>query len=168
MIKTQLPPNPQQAVLKRIYPWDEYDITLVMTWLYAQAQKTGFIGTFDDFKLRYGAFVEAGDQEDLFDKLENYVGVYHVTPQIGIDQILHTANRILNQNIVIDQIPPELIPKYFKGPYSVIPLIDIDQVLRTADKTLTENVIVKRIPYREEENEAGGITVIIGGEVDAS
>jgi len=25
-----LPPDPQNAVLKRIYPWDEYDITLVM------------------------------------------------------------------------------------------------------------------------------------------
>ena len=40
---------------------NEYDITLVMTWLYEQAKKTGFSGTFEDFKLRYGAYAEAMD-----------------------------------------------------------------------------------------------------------
>ena len=36
----QLPPNPHgNAVLKRIYPWGEYDLTLVMQWLYEQAKK---------------------------------------------------------------------------------------------------------------------------------
>jgi len=29
-INYNLPPDPQNAVLKRIYPWDEYDLTLVM------------------------------------------------------------------------------------------------------------------------------------------
>ena len=60
-INYNLPPNPQHAVLKRIYPWDEYNVELVMQWLFAQARKTGFTGTFEDFKLRYGAYVEATD-----------------------------------------------------------------------------------------------------------
>jgi hypothetical protein len=30
-----LPPDPQNVTLKRIYPWDEYNKTLVMQWLYA-------------------------------------------------------------------------------------------------------------------------------------
>ena len=51
-INYNLPPDPQNAVLKRIYPWDEYDVTLVMQWLFTQAKKTGFVGTFDDFKLQ--------------------------------------------------------------------------------------------------------------------
>jgi len=54
------PPNPS---LPKIYPWDEYNVTLVMQWLFAQASKTGFTGTFDDFKLRYGAYVEAADSQ---------------------------------------------------------------------------------------------------------
>jgi hypothetical protein len=45
-----LPPDPNNATLKRIYPWDEYEITIVLQWLYAQARKTGFLGNFEDFK----------------------------------------------------------------------------------------------------------------------
>jgi hypothetical protein len=33
-IDYNLPPDPTNAVLKRIYPWDEYNINLVMNWLY--------------------------------------------------------------------------------------------------------------------------------------
>jgi len=48
--KYSLPPNPQNVVLKRIYPWEEYNLTMILQWLYTQAQKTGFPGTFEDFK----------------------------------------------------------------------------------------------------------------------
>ena len=82
----QLPPDPTNAVLKRIYPWDEYDISLVMQWLYTQAKKTGFIGTFEDFKLRYGAYVEAQDPEDIHDLIENYTGTYHIKPLLDNEQ----------------------------------------------------------------------------------
>ena len=118
-----LPPDPQHAVLKRIYPWDEYDINLVMRWLFAQAKKTGFIGTFDDFKLRYGAFIEATDPQDIQDMIDNYTGTYHITPLLSIEQVLQTKNKVLNQNIVIDPIPEDLVisKKAYKGQYRVTP-----------------------------------------------
>ena len=81
----KLPPDPQHATLKHIYPWDEYDVTLVIQWLFAQARKTGFAGTFEDFKLRYGAYVETADPQDIHDLIDNYTGAYHITPLVSIE-----------------------------------------------------------------------------------
>ena len=163
-IKYELPPNPQHAVLKRIYPWDEYDITLVMTWLYEQAQKTGFIGTYEDFKQRYGAYVEATDPQDIQDLIENYQGTYHITPLLSIEQVLQTKNKVLNQNIIIDPIPEDAVvsKKSYKGSYTVTPLPLVDQVLRTEDKVMTENLVVEQIPFHKVSNDAGGYTFTIG------
>ena len=162
-INYNLPPDPQHAVLKRIYPWDEYDITLVMTWLYTQAKKTGFVGTFDDFKLRYGAFVEATDPQDIQDLIENYTGTYHITPLLSIEQVLQTKNKVLNQNIVIDPIPEDLVisKKSYKGSYRVTPLPLVDQVLRTEDKIMEDNLIVEQIRFHKVSNDAGGYTFTI-------
>lgn len=163
-INYNLPPDPQNAVLKRIYPWDEYDITLVMTWLYTQAKKTGFVGTFNDFKLRYGAFVEATDPQDIQDLIENYTGTYHITPLLSIEQVLQTKNKVLNQNIVIDPIPEDLVisKKSYKGSYRVTPLPLVDQVLRTEDKIMEDNLIIEQIPFHKVSNDAGGYTFTIG------
>ena len=163
-IKYELPPNPQHAVLKRIYPWDEYDITLVMTWLYEQAQKTGFIGTYEDFKQRYGAYVEATDPQDIQDLIENYQGTYHITPLLSIEQVLQTKNKVLNQNIIIDPIPEDVVvsKKSYKGSYTVTPLPLVDQLLRTEDKVMTENLVVEQIPFHKVSNDAGGYTFTIG------
>lgn len=84
-MKYSLPPDPTNAVLKRIYPWDEYDKTLVMKWLYTQAQQTGFTGTLEDFKQRYGLAIEAADPQDIYDLIENYTGTYHITPLVSIE-----------------------------------------------------------------------------------
>ena len=161
-----LPPQPnmQHAVLKRIYPWDQYDITLVMNWLYVQAQRTGFIGTFEDFKLRYGAYIEATDPQDMQHIIENYTGAYHITPLVGIEQILKTANKVLNQDIIIEAIPETAIKEYqtYRGRYTVTPLARLDQILRTEDRVMEGNVIVEKIPYSETSNLAGGYTVTIG------
>ena len=163
-INYNLPPDPQHAVLKRIYPWDEYDITLVMTWLYTQAKKTGFVGTFDDFKLRYGKFIEATDPQDIEDLIENYSGTYHITPLMSIEQVLQTKNKVLNQNIIIDPIPEDAVvsKKSYKGAYQVTPLPLVDQVLRTEDKVMTENLVVEQIPFHKVSNDAGGYTFTIG------
>jgi uncharacterized protein YeaO (DUF488 family) len=67
-----------------------------MNWLYAQAKKTGFVGTFEDFKLRYGAFIEASDPQDIQDLIDNYNGTYRITPLVGIEQVLKTKNKVLN------------------------------------------------------------------------
>lgn len=159
-----LPPNPQHAVLKRIYPWDEYDVTLVMTWLFAQAQKTGFSGTFEDFKQRYGAYVEAADPQDIHDLIENYQGTYHITPLVSIEQVLQTKNKVLNQNIIIDPIPESIIGthKPYTGRYQVIPMANVDQLLRTNNKVMEQDVVIEKIPYAEVSNTAGGKTVTIG------
>ena len=163
-INYNLPPDPQNAVLKRIYPWDEYDINLVMQWLFAQAKKTGFAGTLEDFKLRYGAFIEATDPQDIQDLIENYTGTYHIIPLLSIEQVLQTKNKVLNQNIVIDPIPEDLVisKKTYKGSYHVTPLPLVDQVLRTEDKMMEDNLIVEQIPFHKVSNDAGGYTFTIG------
>ena len=159
-----LPPDPQNAVLKRVYPWDEYNKTLVMQWLYAQAQATGFSGTFEDFKLRYGVYVESADPQDIQDLIENYAGTYHITPLVSIEQVLQTKNKVLNQNIIIDPIPESAIcnHKEYNGSYQITPLPNTSQMLRTANKILEENVIIDEIPIHSVDNDAGGRTVTIG------
>lgn len=157
-------PQPPEPVLKKIYPWDEYNVTLVVQWLYAQAQKTGFIGTFEDFKLRYGKFIAALDPQDWQDMIDNYTGTYHITPLADIQQVLKTKNKVLDQNIIIDPIPEELIcsHKEYEGSYSITPLTRVDQLVRTKNKLLNDNIVVQRIPYTEIDNDAGGRTVAIG------
>lgn len=159
-----LPPVPTNAVLKRIYPWDEYNKTLVIQWLYAQAQATGFHGTLEDFKLRYGAYVEAADPQEIYDLIDEYTGTYHITPLVGIEQVLHTKNKVLNADMIIDPIPDSIAGNYktYRGSYQVTPLPYLDQVLRTEDKILEENIIINKIPMHQVDNDAGGRTVTIG------
>ena len=162
--KYSLPPNPQNVVLKRIYPWEEYNLTMILQWLYTQAQKTGFPGTFEDFKQRYGAYVEASDPQDIQDLIDNYNGTYHITPLLSIEQVLQTKNKVLNENIVIDPIPEDVVvsKKSYKGSYTVTPLPLVDQLLRTEDKVMTENLVVEQIPFHKVSNDAGGYTFTIG------
>ena len=163
-INYNLPPDPQNAVLKRIYPWDEYDVTLVMQWLFTQAKKTGFTGSIDDFKLRYGAFIEAADPQEVYDLIEDYTGTYHITPLLSIEQVLQTKNKVLNQNIIIDPIPEDLVvnKRTYKGSYSVTPVPLVDQLLRTEGKIMEENLVVEQIPFHKTSNDAGGYTFTIG------
>lgn len=163
-INYNLPPDPQNAVLKRIYPWDEYDITLVMQWLFAQARKTGFTGTFEDFKQRYGAYIEATEPQEIYNLIDNYTGTYHITPLASIEQILQTKNKILNQNIIIDPIPDNLIinANPYTGSYQVTPLAHTDQILKTNNRVLEDNIVIEQIPMHQVDNEAGGRTVTIG------
>lgn len=163
-MKNSLPPDPQHAVLKRIYPWEEYNIELVMQWLYVQASKTGFTGTIDDFKQRYGMYIEAADPQDVQDLIANYQGTYHITPLLGIRQILDTKNKVLNNDITIEPIPENLIDthKHYTGNYQITPLANIDQLLRTNNKVMEEDLVIEKIPYAEISNTAGGVTCIIG------
>lgn len=90
-----LPPDPQHAVLNRIYPWENYNETIVLQWLYLQAKQTGFSGSFEDFKLKYGTSID----------VNQYEGSYEVTPMINVAQILRTQSCILSDNIVVKEIP---------------------------------------------------------------
>lgn len=159
-----LPPDPTNAVLGKIYPWDEYNITVVLQWLYKQAKKTGFPGSFEDFKLRYGDFVEVTDPAEIHDLIDKYEGSYHITPLVNIQQVLQTKNKVLDKDIIIDAAPActhEDLPTY-AGRYTITPLANVDQILRTRETHVESNIIVERIPYQETSNEAGGYTVIIG------
>ena len=163
-IQTKLPPDPQHAVLKKIYPWDEINNELVMQWLYVQAKETGFVGAFEDFKLRFGIYVEGLDEEGLHYTLENYEGMYNVIPLLEIEQVLHTKNKILNKDIIVAPVPQEYInkrPKYI-GKTEVIPTPYFGVTLRTKDTIVEDDIIVQPIPYKEENNEFGGVTVTIG------
>lgn len=145
-----VPPNTQQVVLCKIYPWSDHNLNLIMHWLYEQARNTGFTGTFEDFSLRYGQYME--------DLAPAYEGEYHITP-LTVQQILDTKNKILNENIVIDPIPSY---EGFTGQYRVTPMAHVDQILRTSGRITTDDIIVEQIPYYETSNDAGGYTVIIG------
>ena len=161
-----LPPDPQNAALKRIYPWDQYDKTLVMRWLYAQAKATGFTGTFEDFKERYGAMIEAANQEELYTLIDNYTGTYRIKPLVSIDQVLHTKNKVLNQDIIVEGIAPTVVPQgeysVYTGQYEVTPIAYLDQMLRTKNTVLEDNIVIEKIPIHQVDNAAGGRTVTIG------
>lgn len=161
-----LPPDPQNAALKRIYPWDQYDRTLVMRWLYAQAKATGFTGTFEDFKERYGAMIEAANQEELYTLIDHYTGTYRIKPLVSIDQVLHTKNKVLNQDIIVEGIAPTAVPQgeysVYTGQYEVTPIAHLDQMLRTKNTVLEDNIVIEKIPIHQVDNAAGGRTVTIG------
>ena len=160
--KDLLPPVPQNAILKKIYPWGKYDATLLLQWLFFQAQKSGFIGTFEDFKLRYGAYMEATDPQDIYNLIENYKGTYKVKPS-DTKQVLETKNKVLNYNITIDPIPEALInQEFYTGTYQAVPMAHLAQILRTEGKVLMDDIVVEEIPYAEVSNNAGGHTVTIG------
>lgn len=55
-----------------------------------------------------------------------------------------------------------IMPEY-TGAYSVTPLIGQAVVLPTAKHIMRGNVTVGTIPITERENEAGGITLTVGG-----
>ncbi len=149
-MKKCCPQTLQNAVLCRIYPWSNYNLNLIMHWLYEQAQKTGFTGTFEDFSSRYGQYLE--------DLAPAYEGEYHITP-LSVEQILDTKNKILSENIIIDPIPSY---EEFTGQYRITPMANVDQILRTSGRITTDDIIVEQIPYYETSNDAGGYTVIIG------
>ena len=145
-----LPPNPQRVIIHRVYPWSNYNLSLIMHWFYDQARKTGFTGTFEDFSLRYGQYLE--------NLAPSYEGEYHITP-LTVEQILDTKDKILTENIIIDPIPSH---EEFTGQYKVTPMAHVDQILRTSGRITTDDIVVEQIPYYETSNDAGGYTVIIG------
>lgn len=157
MVSIPQPPNYQWAVLKRIYPWDERELAFITQWLYGYAQKTGFVGSFQDFKLRYGEIIQAQDPQDLRDLIDYYEGPYAITPTVDIDQILSTKEKYLTEDIIVQKYNNR-----YGGTYNVTPMAFLDQQLKTAECILEENIIIEKIPYAEASNDAGGYTVTIG------
>lgn len=146
-----LPPDPQHAVLKRIYPWDDRNIKLILQNLYNWAVNTGFTGTYEDFEQNYGNYIGT--------LIEKYAGPYHIIPVAGIEQILHTANKLLEEDIIIDGSSSQEI---YHGQYEVTPRAYLTSILRTKHTVLEDDITVNEIPFATTTNIAGGYTAIIG------
>lgn len=104
-LQNELPPDPSRVVLKRIYPWDEYNKTLIIQWLYIWSRNEGFTGTIEDFQDKYNALINEGDMDYIYKLVDKYAGSYEVTPLPLMEQILQTTNKILTDDIVIAPIP---------------------------------------------------------------
>lgn len=95
-----MPVQPSQN--KMIYPWERTNLFTLCQELYALASKTGYLGTFEEFKAHFGEYLES--DESIID-YDAYTGQYAVTPLPNLEQILRTSNKILKHDIVIQPIP---------------------------------------------------------------
>lgn len=98
-----LPVMPKaEPSLPVIYPWENTNLFVLCQQLYELASKTGYLGTFEEFKEHFGAYLESGDSVIDYDV---YTGQYEVTPLPAVEQILRTRNKVLKHDIVINPIP---------------------------------------------------------------
>lgn len=68
------PVDPHAVEIKYVYPWENYDLGNLIGRLYSIASKSGFNGTFEEFKENFGSYLNK--QEIVFD-------VYNHFPQVG-------------------------------------------------------------------------------------
>ena len=99
-----VPPAPAPVKAKCVYPWETTELNLLCQRLYTLAAQTGYTGTLDDFKIGFGAYLEANNIITTED-FEKYVGQYEITPLPLMEQILQTADKVLTDNIVVAPIP---------------------------------------------------------------
>ena len=92
----------QPANLKVIYPWEQTNIYNLCQQLFELAAHTGYTGTFDEFKQHFGEYLESSD---IIIDYDEYTGQYQVTPLPNVEQILRTKNKVLKQDVIIEQIP---------------------------------------------------------------
>ena len=99
-----VPPTPVAAEKKCVYPWEHTELMVLCSRLYELAVQTGYTGTLSEFKVGFGAYLEA-NQIITKEDFEKYAGQYDITPLPLVEQILNTKNKILENNIVIQPIP---------------------------------------------------------------
>ena len=98
-----LPVTPQQTAVKSsVYPWERTNLFVLCQQLYSLAAKTGYLGTFEEFKAHFGEYLESG--ESIID-YDTYTGQYEVTPLPNVASILRTHNKVLKHDVVIQPIP---------------------------------------------------------------
>lgn len=85
-----------------VYPWEQTNLFQLCQQLYTLAAQTGFTGTFDDFKMHFGAYLE---NDEITIDYDIYSGQYNVSPLPSVEQILRTKGQILTEDIVIAPIP---------------------------------------------------------------
>lgn len=74
-----------------------------------------------------------------------------------------SAIALLNGAVSKKEMGGESVPVY-RGEYEITPKINEEVVLDTKGKMLIGNLVINRIPVYKECNQAGGETLIIGGE----
>ena len=92
----------QPAKLKVVYPWETTNLLILCQQLFELAVKTGYHGTFEEFKAHFGEYLESGDSIIDYDE---YTGQYQVTPLPYVEQILRTRNKVLKYDVTIEEIP---------------------------------------------------------------
>lgn len=114
------PPTPTPVVEKKyVYPWEHTELMILCTRLYDFASKTGYMGTLEDFKKGFGAYLEA-NQIITKDDFEKYVGSYEVIPLPLMEQILQTADKVLTDDIVVAPIPYATVSNLAGGYTAII------------------------------------------------
>ena len=99
-----IPPTPVAAEKRCIYPWEHTELMVLCKRLYEFAVQTGYVGTLDEFKVGFGAYLEA-NQIITADDFEKYTGQYEIIPLPLMQQILQTTNKVLTDDITIAPIP---------------------------------------------------------------
>ena len=68
-----IPPRPRAAGLGMVYPWENAPISNLIKQLFIIATGSGFIGTEDDFKNHFGAYLQ--NKEIIFNIFENFPNI---------------------------------------------------------------------------------------------
>lgn len=77
-------------------------------------------------------------------------------------QFKESTQKIPVQFKNLQQLSTNVDVEYYNGSYKVVPKVTA-QELETKERFLTANIQILEIPYYDVTNNAGGITVTIGG-----
>ena len=99
MNRMSLPLLPAQTHIKSVYPWEQESFLLICHQLYTHAKNTGYEDSFDNFKDTLGNFF------NTLTNLKFYEGSYEAIPLPNMEQSFKTAQRILEKDIVVKEIP---------------------------------------------------------------
>lgn len=98
-----VPVTPTTSVkLPVVYPWEQTNLFVLCQQLYELASKTGYTGSFDEFKEHFGEYLNSDGSLINYDI---YTGQYEITALPEVEQILRTEKKILLADIVVKPIP---------------------------------------------------------------
>lgn len=72
----RLPPLPDETYLASVYPWESYEMSMLIDQLYTFAKASGYNGTKAEFKIYFGHYLESNRPEIIF-------AIYSDFPKIG-------------------------------------------------------------------------------------
>ena len=76
------PPTPTQQVKKSVYPWENTNLFILCQQLYELASRTGYLGSFAEFKEHFGVYLDSNPNLLNYDV---YSGEYSITPLPNVD-----------------------------------------------------------------------------------